>query len=304
MQQPDSRIAVLDIGTNTCLMLIAGMADGKPKKILDLLESPRLGEGIKQTGNISPEALKRTAKVIKYYNKIAHKNKVDRVFAFGTSPFRDAKNIDDVLDYFYKKVDLEIEVFSGESEARFGFYGGVFDLPDGDYAVIDIGGGSTEVSFFENNDFFFKSIDFGSVKGKEMFFTEEDSKDKVEEYKEFINTIWNDIRMDEMTGKTLVGLAGTPTVLAAMSKGLPDFDENKIHGTVLSLDDVSRQTAKLLSMKEQEVLKIGSIMEGREDIVKSGAMILDSFMKKFNFSRIVVSTKGARYGVFMYLLKS
>jgi exopolyphosphatase/guanosine-5'-triphosphate,3'-diphosphate pyrophosphatase len=301
MQQPDSRIAVLDIGTNTCLMLIAGMDDGKPKKILDLLESPRLGEGIKQTGMISPEALKRTAKVIKNYNKIAHKNKVDRVFAFGTSPFRDAKNIDDVLDYFYKKVDLEIEVFSGESEARFGFYGGVFDLPEGDYAVIDIGGGSTEVSFFENSDFFFKSIDFGSVKGKEMFFTEQGIKDKAEEY---IDTMWNDIGVDAMADKTLVGLAGTPTVLAAMSKGLPDFDENKIHRTVLSFDEVSTITGKLLSMGEQEILKLGSIMEGREDIVKPGAMILNSFMKKFNFSRIIVSTKGTRYGVFMYLLKS
>jgi exopolyphosphatase/guanosine-5'-triphosphate,3'-diphosphate pyrophosphatase len=62
MQQPDSRIAVMDIGTNTCLMLIAEMEAGRPKVILDILESPRLGEGVKRSGNISPEALKRTIK--------------------------------------------------------------------------------------------------------------------------------------------------------------------------------------------------------------------------------------------------
>ena len=300
MQQPDSRIAVLDIGTNTCLMLIAEMDGGKPKMILDLLESPRLGEGIKQSGKISPEALKRTAKVIKDYNKIAHKNKVDRVFAFGTSPFRDAQNVDEVLDYFYKKVDLEIEIFSGESEARFGFYGAVFDLPEKEYVVIDIGGGSTEVSFFDKNEFSFQSVDFGSVKGKEMFFTGQDQKDKAEQY---INSIWNDISNDALNWKTLVGLAGTPTVLAAMSKGLTDFDESKIHGTVLSIDNVNDITMKLLSMNEREILKLGSIMNGREDIVKPGAMILRSFMNNFGFKEIIVSTKGARYGVFMHLVK-
>lgn len=301
MLQPDSRIAVLDIGTNTCLMLIAEMKDGKPNAVLDLLESPRLGEGIKQTGIISPEAMKRAAKVIKNYNKIAHKNKVDRVFAFGTSPFRDAKNVDEVLDYFYKKVDLEVEVFSGESEARFGFYGAVFDLPQKDFAVIDIGGGSTEVSFFDNNEFSFTSVDFGSVKGKEMFFSGQQDINKAEEY---ISSIWKGISKDIIDGKSLVGLAGTPTVLAAMSKGLPDFDENKIHGTTLSLSEVNDFTDKLLSMSEKDILKLGSIMSGREDIVKPGAMILRGFMNNFGFDEIIVSTKGARYGVFMYLVNS
>ena len=169
----NSKIAVIDIGTNTCLMLIAEMVDEGLKKILDLQESPRLGEGLKESNVIARDSMMRTAKVIKDYNRIAHKHRVDRIFAFGTSPFRDAQNVDEVIEYFYKKVDLEVEVFSGEAEARFGFYGATYDLPSKDYAVIDIGGGSTEVSFFKGDEYFCKSVDFGSVKGKEMFFFEE-----------------------------------------------------------------------------------------------------------------------------------
>ena len=305
MQSKSSRIAVIDIGTNTCLLLIAELVDGRFVKIYDGIEMPRLGHGVDKNKLVSRDSMDRVGKVLKAYVKRANKSSVDRIFSFGTSVLRDAKNSKEVIEYFRSKTDLDVNIFSGEEEAKFGFYGAVFDMHgDKEYSVLDIGGGSTEYSFLQESKFECISMDIGAVRVKEKFFNQGYDAKKVAMAIESINEDFNAIIFPEARGKSLVGVAGTVTSAAALGKGLKNFEEDKIHKTVLSRGQIEGILDILLGTPEDKIRAVGNYMEGRHDIIIPGLIILNEFMKHSGFDEIIVSTKGLRYGVFLYLTKN
>jgi exopolyphosphatase/guanosine-5'-triphosphate,3'-diphosphate pyrophosphatase len=305
MELKSSRIAVIDIGTNTCLLLIAELDNGRLNVVYEAQEAPRMGEGVSASGVISKASMQRVLKVLKSYVKLSNKNTVDRIFAFGTSALRDAQNKGDVVEYFKNKAEVDVQILSGAAEAKFGYYGALFDMEEGpDYAVLDIGGGSTEISYFSKGQFFNKSFDIGSVRMKEKFFKNGFDAKNLKDAKEFAESSFKQIKFTDLLDKKLVGVAGTLTTLSALKHGLTEFDEKKIHKDTLTVDDVEKLFMGLAKMSVPEIQSIGGIMKGRADIITPGALILLDFMKYFGFDEVTVSSKGLRYGVFLYIVKS
>lgn len=307
MQSKSSRIAVIDIGTNTCILLIAELMNGQLMKIFERTEFPRIGEGVDEKRIISDSSIQRLTKILKEYLKFAHTYEADRIFAFATSAVRDAKNKDEFISFFRKKLDLQIKIFDGFTEAKFGYYGAVYDLKDGNsehYTVLDIGGGSTENSYIDDGKFFSKSIDVGSVRVTEKFFKDGFNERSIELAKNFINDKFLEINFLNLEHRELVGIAGTATTLSALNARLRSFDEDKVHKSVLAINDVDILFNRLARMNEQQILELGDYMRGRADIITAGALILLEFMNYFSFDEITVSSKGLRYGVFLYLTKN
>lgn len=305
MQAKSSRVAVIDIGTNTCLLLIAELDNGRLNVVYEAQETPRMGEGVSGSGEITKDSMQRVLKVLKSYVKIANKSTVDRIFAFGTSALRDAKNKGAVVEYFKNKAEVDVQILSGATEAKFGYYGALFDMEEGqDYAVLDIGGGSTEISYFSKGKFFNKSFDIGSVRVKEKFFKNGFDAKNLGEVKKFIEAGLKQIKFTDLLDKKLVGVAGTLTTLSALRHGITEFDEKKIHKDKLRVDEVEKLFTGLTKMSVPEIQSIGAIMKGRADIITSGSLILLDFMKYFGFDEVTVSSKGLRYGVFLYIVKS
>jgi hypothetical protein len=162
------RIATIDIGTNTILMLVADISPGGIlSTIRDEHSIPRLGEGVDATHLISQTALKRAVEQLRRYRLIAQDENAEMVVACGTSALRDAKNRDDVIDLMGKKTGIRVEVLSGEQEAELTYLGAVSDYLQGDepLAVLDIGGGSTELTFGNGKTITHRrSLDVGSVR--------------------------------------------------------------------------------------------------------------------------------------------
>jgi exopolyphosphatase/guanosine-5'-triphosphate,3'-diphosphate pyrophosphatase len=312
------RRSVIDIGTNTMLLLIAESDESTDgvKTILDIQRVPRLGKGVDAARNILPSSITIAAGIINEYKAISAEHKSEQITATATSFIRDSGNKSEFISSIKNATGIEIEILSGQDEAKYTFLGGVFDKisgkADGNMTVIDIGGGSTEItlgSFTKEKSsadiIGSKSLNVGSVRLNEKFLNQHPPESgSISSTEFFIDDLLNQsFKPDEFdkSGKSLslIGVAGTVTTLAAIKHNLPAFDAAVVDGTVLSLNEIDRIFSDLTSMQLKKIYSLGNYMEGRADIIIPGILILKTFMRKFGFESVTVSTKGLRYGIFL-----
>jgi len=301
------RIAALDIGTNTALLLIVE-ADGKSFRVLrDDHAIARLGEAVDRDRVIIEAAYLRLRDVLLRHVETIKSLNVDSVAAVGTSVFRDAKNRDEIVHRAKSDTGIGIEILSGEDETRWGCQGAIFGMSDvQNAAVIDIGGGSTEISFVKNGDSACgESIDIGAVRLTERCFSKRSiTTENVEEARRIIRENLNRISGSSNIFKSLknvsslVAVAGTPTTLAAMHLGLDVFDAAKVQNHILQKDDIDDLLEMLLKTDTATLLQnFPAVNKARADILPAGTLILSEAMKYLGSDEIRVSTRGLRYGI-------
>ncbi|MFC2093730.1 Ppx/GppA family phosphatase [Bacteroidota bacterium] len=304
MLSKKNRYAIIDIGTNTCLLLIAEFQKGKVITITERQEIPRLGKNVDSQKNISRDAYERVLAVLKTYKEISKAYRTDAIIAIGTSFLRDSSNSSEFINYVKEKTGIRMKILSGEEESILSYNGAVFDFKnEEEYAVIDIGGGSTEVSFKEEEHHYEVSMDVGSLRIKERFLSEKPTEKEINSAKNFINENLKSLNVAGFYKKGLIGVAGTLTTLSAIKMELKKFEPEKIHKTVLDYDDVLNTFNRLIKLSDDEILNIGDYMKGRSDIITSGILILLQIMNILESNEIFVSTKGLRYGVYLDLVK-
>lgn len=298
------RIATIDIGTNTVLLLIADL-DFESKSIRTIYnhqEIIRLGKGVDGERQISIEAIERLVDCLSRYQKFIQKYAVNMVRAVATSAVRDAKNQEAVLQAVWERCAIEIELLSGEAEAELTFQGAVagWNKAPEPFLVIDIGGGSTELVLGEVDQIFEKaSIDVGSVRLTERFFEQcqPPSSESFEAARRFLaESFAKEISRFISGRESVVAVAGTAVTLAQRAQGLSSFENDKLHGYAMSY----RQVEEILfAFKDQTVEDIAEsgVEKGRADVITAGALILWEFMRIFGAKQVVVSTQGLRYGV-------
>ncbi len=292
------RVAALDIGTNTALMLIAERGENSSLIIIrDEHSIARLGEGVDKTHRISDAAYSRLHDILTRYKVIIDESNIDRVVAVGTSAMRDATNRNDIISRVKNEFGIAVDVISGIEEAHLTYRGATFEIPSDSSltAVIDIGGGSTEIAFGDGKSYQSgKSIDIGAVR-----LTEQDTKkSNLEEKRSQIHELLSNAFPTFTTPHHLVAVAGTPTALSAMNLGLATFDANIVNGSTLTDPDLDSLLPILYTLTPDELTtRYPAIAKGRADILPAGALILSEAMKFLGVDHVRVSTRGLRYGV-------
>lgn len=295
-----TRIASIDIGTNTILMLIADVDENRNLKIIgDYHSIARLGEHLDQSGIISPEAEQRTIEILKYYRSEFEHYNVDKVFAVATSAMRKAKNSTMVKLTLEQALGNQIIIIDGETEAVISFLGSIED--DSSSAVLDIGGGSSEVIIGKKGKIEFKaSLNIGAVTITENFFNENPpKKNKIDEASNVIKSTFQSINPKLFSGK-VYAVAGTPTTLAMCALGLREYDRNLIHNYFLELKTIQKFREIFSSLTVDEIIERYCIHPMRADVILAGTLILENFCDYFGLKGVIVSDKGLRYGVINY----
>ncbi len=297
------KLAVIDIGTNTCLLLIAeSERPGEMKVISDTHSIARLGAGVDSSKLIQPESYERLQKILHSFKNILDESKVDYICATGTSVLRDAANYDEIVEKVKNEFDISIEILSGIDESKWSYQGAVCGLKSdelqGAITALDIGGGSTELSIGKNGKYVSgKSINIGAVRIKERFLSTINEA-SIKSAREFIRSELQKTFTDPLQAKRLIAVAGTPTALAAMKLQLKTFDAEKVNGLVLTTPDLIRLCEEVLSLSNQELTeKYPAIHPSRADILPAGAIILEEVITFLGLSEIHVSTYGLRYGI-------
>ncbi len=300
MQSRDKNIySVIDIGTNTCLLLTANLHDNILTKLYEAQEIPRLGKDLYKTGMISRESFQKVSEIFKRFIAVSEEYGSEKTFAFGTSAMRDAKNSNEFIDFIEKSTGVKIRIITGKEEAKYSYEGAVFDFDEKkSYTILDIGGGSTEICYKEKDEITSVSFDIGAVRLFEQSIKKDLNIQDIESMKISIQRKINSEVLN-IGDRSLVGVAGTITTLSAIRNGLKDFDENIIHKDVLSITDINDIFKNLISMSARERLELGSYMAGRSDVILTGTLILLEVMKFLKAEEIIVSAKGLRYGLFL-----
>jgi len=301
--------STIDIGTNTILLLIAEYKDGSVHPIVDIQRVPRLGKGVDANRNIMPESIAKAVEILSEYKELSLKRGSTGITATATSFIRDSANKSEFIDTIFNKTGIKIEILSGDDEARNTFIGGVYDKvheAGSRLTTIDIGGGSTEVTTgiinemsLKNISLTGKSLDIGSVRLNEKFLKEHPpAPARLVEAETFINEHLAYLDFD-ISGTSLIGVAGTVTTLGAIKLGLTSFDAGKVDGLEVTITEINEIIDRLIPLPIEKLYEMGDYMTGRADIVIPGILILKCFMEKFSFDKVTISTKGLRYGVFL-----
>src|SRR3989339_1446273 len=295
------RMAGIDIGTNTILMVIGEKnSDGELVFLQNEHSIARLGEGVDKTHVIKTEAIERARKILVNYKNICDENNVAKISSAGTSALRDAINRDDVIKILSEAIGTDIKVISGEEEARLSFLGTIENNKP--CIVVDIGGGSTEFICGENQIVKLRySLPIGAVRLTERYFKiQPANEDSVREAELFITESLNKIDTSQFKGE-LIGVAGTPTTLAAVVQELTKYVKEKVHGYILDFEKLHQIFNKLKNLNVDELKKIPGIHPDRADIITAGTLILLCIMKFLEINKCSVSTRGLRYGILIDL---
>ncbi|UWE08120.1 Ppx/GppA phosphatase family protein [Actinacidiphila bryophytorum] len=301
-----TRVAAIDCGTNSIRLLVADV-DPRTGTLKDLdrrMRIVRLGQGVDRTGRLAPEALERTFAACREYAAVIAEYGVpaSRVRFVATSASRDAENRDDFVRGVVDLLGVEPVVISGDQEAALSFTGATRELTGEHglltpYLVVDIGGGSTEFVLGSDRVSAARSVDVGCVRMTERHIVR-DGGPVDPPTPEIVAAMTADIdaalaeaavTVPMEQARTLVGLAGSVTTVAAIALGLPAYDPAAIHHARIGIDQVRAVTGRLLAATHAERAAIPVMHEGRVDVIGAGALVLLRIMERTGAAEVVVS---------------
>jgi exopolyphosphatase/guanosine-5'-triphosphate,3'-diphosphate pyrophosphatase len=300
------RVAAIDCGTNSIRLLIADVENEKLTDVIRTMVIVRLGEGVDKTGEFSQAALARTFSALDEFAELIAEHKPERVRFVATSASRDVSNREVFVSGIIARLGIEPDIISGDEEAELSFLGATADLvnfdsaPVSPYLVVDIGGGSTEFVLGTTKPSAAISTNVGCVRMTERHLvsdppTAEQIAGATSDIDAAIDQAYSAVPIAE--AKSLIGLAGSVTTVAALALGLAEYDSEAIHGSRISASKVHRVTQELLTMTRAQRATLGPMHEGRIDVIASGALVLDRIMARTGLSEVVVSERDILDGI-------
>ncbi|HEX9243859.1 MAG TPA: Ppx/GppA phosphatase family protein [Anaeromyxobacter sp.] len=297
------RFATIDVGTNTVLLLVAERRAAGFEPLLERAEITRLGRGVDASGRLDPAAIRETVAVLADYARDARALGAPVLACVATSAARDASNGAEFFDAARAEAGVAPEVIAGDEEARLVFASAWRDFGRAGepLAVLDVGGGSTELSFGDGPAPRGRvSLQVGAVRLTERH-VRGDPPPAVE-----VEAVRGAARAavralaalpGRPAGGRLVGVAGTVTTLAAVLQALPAYDAARVHGSSLALADVERLAATLAALTVPERAALPGMEPKRADVILAGAIVVAEAMRVTGFDALVVSDRGVRWGL-------
>ena len=303
------RLAGIDIGTLTCRLLIADHSPGFPlKELRSERRILRLGEGVDQTKRLSSAAMDRVIHCLCEWKAVLDSYRVDACAVVATSAVRDAGNRAEFLDRVKHDAGFDVEIITGDEEARRTLLGIRSGLPPGvtDMLALDIGGGSTEFILDRPGLApIVRSIDIGVVRLCERILRHDPpTLGEIQQARDWVRSEAETAvaAMPRSAGVTFVGTAGTVTALAAMAQKLPAYEPARIHNYTLQLETVQQLEQALLSRTKAGRVGLPGLEKSREEVIAAGAIIIRTIMETLGEKECLVSDLGLREGVLINLV--
>jgi exopolyphosphatase/guanosine-5'-triphosphate,3'-diphosphate pyrophosphatase len=296
------KLAALDVGTNTVLLLVVETtAHNGLRKLADMSRITRLGRGVDATGRLDPSAALVTLDTIAEFADRARALGAEKILTAATAALRDASDGADFIARTKARTALDLEIITGETEARLVYLSSIKGLKldlTSKLLIVDIGGGSTELIRAQlGGAIDAVSLQIGSVRMTErMIRSDPPHAREAADLRLAIDQALASLRWNFIPD-TMVGIAGTVTTVCAVALSLAQYDAVRVHGYGLARREVVRVLGELGSVGLEERKKIPGVEAGRADVIFAGTVILERIMAHFNLDRIIVSDQGVRWGL-------
>jgi exopolyphosphatase/guanosine-5'-triphosphate,3'-diphosphate pyrophosphatase len=296
------RIGIIDLGSNTTRLMVMAYEPQRWYKLVDeVSETVRLAEGMKDDALLQPQPMRRSIEALRMFQAFCRGSGVEHVVAVGTSAVRGAANQEEFLEQLRAETGLELRVLSEEQEGYYGYLGVINSLPMTNGYVVDIGGGSTEVTEVYRRNFsrtFSQQV--GIVRFTERYINSDPiSKKDFRALEEGVASAFAELDwIKAVPGYIMIGLGGTVRNLARIAQKRENHPIGRIHGYILTtnmLDTIIR-ILKRSDQSEREAIR--GLNRERADVILAGAVILRHLMQKGDFQQIQVSGEGLREGLF------
>jgi exopolyphosphatase/guanosine-5'-triphosphate,3'-diphosphate pyrophosphatase len=295
--------AVIDIGTNSILLLIArSNEDGGFESVKQVFTVTRLGESITGKKIITEPAFKRSLGVLQEYRDMIARYQVENIYILGTEMLRQAKNSEIFQTEIRNRFGRDVTVISGEEEGRYTYIGAIAGIAvdNRQVLVVDVGGGSTEIIRGTGKKIErVASLPLGVVRLAEKHGDVKNWSAKLD--RELIREIERSIgtRRDVLTGAPdaiMIGSGGTVTTVAAIQKKMRVYEPDAVLGHLLSIDTLESMYDEISRMKVEQRRAITGMLPGREDVLPFGILIYITLMKLAGIRSLYATDRGLRFG--------
>lgn len=307
------RFAAIDIGTVTVRLLVADVtADGALTPVAKRYRICNLGEGVDQHGVLSEAAIRRVLDAIDEYRAVvgectSAEAPLAGLMAVATSATRDAKNSHELLDALAER-GIELQVISGNEEARLTFAGATSSWPGTGCMVLDVGGGSTEVSFgiAGEGPRISHSFDLGSRRCTERYLLSDPPT--AGELKECSDAVaaaleaWAEqVPWHEVPVERMIAVAGAATSIVSMLEGMVEYDSDRVHGTTVGEAELAVLIDRLAAMTLVERQQVVGLDPGRAPVIIAGLLIILQVMHVFDQPALTASENDILQGIILHL---
>ena len=296
------RIGVIDLGSNTTRLIVMAYTPHHSFRLTDeVRETVRLAEGIGSDGALQPAPMARGVAAMRLFASYCAAIGVERIVAVATSATREASNQVAFLETVTRESGMTMRVLTAEEEAYYGYLGTVNSLAIDDAYLIDIGGGSTQVTMIRARGFgraFSRPL--GALRISDRYITTDPISNK--EFKAleqaavdaFADLDW----FHDTRSTSLAGIGGSIRTLAEIDMKARGYSLDRVHGYRLQRERLEEQIERLRGMTTKQREDLPGLGRDRADIILGGAVVLRQLMRQGDFETITVSGYGLREGLF------
>ena len=291
-----SRVAAVDLGTNSTRLLVADVDMGRIHDVARQTRVTRLGEGVDERGKLLPLPIARVRNVLTDFRRTIEELSSERTLAIATSAIRDADNGEAFLGEIEWSYGFTTRLLTGHDEALLTFRGVTSERSvDDGTVIVDLGGGSTELVAADASGVrWHDSLDVGSVRLTERFLrSDPPTRTELDACASFVRALLGervpgDVRA---SASAAIGVAGTITSVAALDLGLDEYDRDRVHGHVLTLAALERQLEQLATVPVEERRQLRPLDPDRAPVIVAGVVIVREIVDFLGLDAIEVSER-------------
>jgi exopolyphosphatase/guanosine-5'-triphosphate,3'-diphosphate pyrophosphatase len=291
-----SRVAAVDLGTNSTRLLVADIEDGRISDVERETRITRLGEGVDERRRLLPVPIARVRNVLSDFRRTLESLGAERTLAVATSAMRDAENGEAFLGEIEWSYGFATRLLSGHDEALMMFRGVTYERKvKAGTVILDVGGGSTElVAGGREGVRWHDSLDIGSARLTERFLkSDPPTQAELDTCATAVRALLAARVPDEIRSDTraAVGVAGTITSLAALALGSEEYDRDGVHGFELTAEALDDQLERLASVPVEERKQMRPLDPDRAPVIVGGAVIAREALAFFGLEVLEISER-------------
>ncbi|MGG0176931.1 exopolyphosphatase [Gottfriedia acidiceleris] len=296
------KYGIIDIGSNTIRLVIYEKSNSRRiKEVENIKTVARLRKYLNDKEVLNTEGKNILLNTLLMFQEITRHHKIGEIKCVATATIRQSVNQDEIIQLVAENTDFTLRVLSGHEEAYYGFLAVLNSTPIQEGITIDIGGGSTEVTYFKNREMLhFHSFPFGALSLKQDFISSNmPTAEEMKQLTQFIQKQFESLDWLRDKQVPIVAVGGSARNVVQIHQSLVNYPISGIHQYEMNFEEINYIKKHLLSLEFDHILRTEGLSKDRADIILPAIEVFKELYSVVNAKSFILSNKGLRDGIFM-----
>ncbi|KGP70959.1 exopolyphosphatase [Pontibacillus yanchengensis] len=293
--------AIIDIGSNTVrLVIYLREKSGRFQEIENVKAVARLRNYLEETNVLNQEGIEVLLKILKSFKEVTDTYDLNQIICVATATIRQAENQQEIISEVEQKIGYTIQTLSEQEEAYYGYLAVVNSTAIEEGITVDIGGGSTEITYFENREMKHShSFPFGALTLKQMFVKNDVPTEKeMHKVRDYLREQFSSLPWLKSCNVPLIGIGGSARNMVQVDQALKSYPLAGLHQYRMYENDMAFIKNYLLTLSFKKLQKVEGLTKDRADIILPAIEVFHSLYEYVDSSSFILSRKGLRDGIF------